>query len=393
VIRKETPPSREGGAPEGSPPGKSSGFEDNASSTYLTSDGQVPPKGWERGSDLLSDDTPDLSWLVEPVATTDATGIIAAPAKGFKSWALFDLAVAIATGASWLGTFKVCRPGPVLLVVPEGGRGGLKRRLRAILDSLGDGRVSDLAVVLVRLHGVTLKDPEDIANIRAAARDVQPVAFLADSLYLALRGADPTRLVDTGDVLSRLGDLAGEAGAAAFLTHHLNRRQDAQGLDRISGAGPAEWASTLLVGKPSAALSVGGVTSRAVRYDLTARETPELSFEVRWSISSPDPSDLSSPLDYHVEVELNPSDEAPAEGLSFVHRRVFDAIRSFGSVGATVRDIGDGLVADGRGKPLRRETTTRVLNELVEAGLIDGTDGRWWVLETAPTQTTFGGED
>jgi hypothetical protein len=359
----------------------------------LTSDGQAPPNGWERGSDLLSDDTPDLSWLVEPVATTDATGIIAAPAKGFKSWALFDLAVAISTGAPWLRFFRVRRPGPVLLVVPEGGRGGLKRRLKAILDSLGDGRASDLDVVLVRLHGVTLKDPQDIANIRAAARDVEPVAFLADSLYLALRGADPSRLVDTGDVLSGLGDLAGEAGAAAFLTHHLNRRQDAQGLDRISGAGPAEWASTLIVGKPSAALSVGGVTSRAVRYDLTARETPELSFEVRWTISSPDPSDLSSPLDYHVEVELNPSDEAPAEGLSFLHRRVLEVVRAFGSAGASLHELGDALANDGTGHPLRRTTIQRALDELVEAGLIDGTDGRWWVLETAPSQTTFEGDD
>lgn len=380
-MTKETPP--EGGVPEAGDQAKTSSPDSTA---Y---DGVA--HGWERASDLLADDTPDLDWLVEPVSTQDALGIIAAPAKGFKSWMLFDLVVAIATGAPWLGAFRVRRPGPVLLVVPEGGRGGLKRRLRAILDSLGDGRVSDLDVVLVRLHGVTLKDPRDLANLRAAVDDVVPVAILADSLYLALRGADPTRLVDTGDVLSRLGEIAGEAGAAAFLTHHLNRRQDAQGLDRISGAGPAEWASTLLVGKPTASVSVGGVTSRAVRYDLTARETPELSFEVRWTISSPDPSDLSCPLDYRVEVELNPSDEPPAEGLSFLHRRVLDALGLTGP--ADLRRLGDVIAHDGKGHPLRWTTIRSALDELVEKDLVDGAESNWWVAGTVPTQTSLSGED
>lgn len=389
MIQRETPP--EGGAPEAADQGQTS----PSSYTNLTSGGpQSSPPEWERASDLLSDDAPDLSWLVEPVATQDALGIIAAPAKGFKSWMLFHLAVAIATGAPWLQTFRVCRPGPVLLVIPEGGRAGLKRRLRAILDSLGDGRVSDLDIVLVRLHGVTLKDPRDLANLRAAVEEVHPVAILADSLYLALRGTDSTRLVDTGDVLARLGELAGEAGAAAILTHHLNRRQDAQGLDRISGAGPAEWASTLLVGKPTASLSVGGVTSRAVRYDLTARETPELTFEVKWTISSPDPSDLSSPLDYHVEVDLNPSDEAPAEGLSFLHRRVLDVVRAFGSSAAQIRELGNAIANDGTGHPLRRTTIERALGELLEAGLVEEIDGRWMAVETpaSSAQASFEGE-
>ena len=371
----ETPP--EGGAPEAPAPTRSSVAHSTAPDDTVIH----TPNGFERLSDLIFDDTLNLEWLVEPILTTDALGIIAAPPKSLKTWGLLDLAVGIATGTHWLGSFRVRRPGPVLLVMPEGGRAGLRRRVQAILSSLGDGLPSDLDLAFVTFRGVALRDPRDLATLRAAARDVQPVAICADSLYLALRGTDPTRLVESGETLNLLGELAGEAGAAVVVTHHLNRNRDVTGAARISGAGPAEWASTLLVGTPSpASLSVAGVTVRAVSFELVAREVPELAFTGRFEIGATNPSDLSSPLTYKVSVDLDSQGEAPADGLSFLHCRVLDALRLGGTL--DVRLLGDVLAHDGRGHPLRRETIGSALDELVSAGLVDGAEGLWWAAST-----------
>ena len=368
-MRKETPP--EGGAPEGPAPTRSSGADSTRPVDTVI---QAPP-GFERLSDLLADDALQLDWLVEPIFTTDALGIIAAPPKGLKTWGLVDLGVGITTGTHWLGSFRVRRPGSVLIVMPEGGRAGLRRRVQAILDSLGDACASDLELAFVTFRGVALRDPRDLANLRAAVRDVQPVAILLDSLYLAVRGTDPTKLVEVGETLNLLGELAGEAGAAVVVTHHLNRSRDVTGIARISGAGPAEWASTLLVGTPSVALSVGGVTVRSVSFELVAREIPELSFTARFEIGAADPSDLSSPVSYKVAVDLDAGNEAPAEGLSYLHRRVLDALRLAGAE-VDVRRLGDVLATDGH--PLRRETIVSALGDLVDAGLVDGAEGMWW---------------
>jgi hypothetical protein len=58
-------------------------------------------------------------WLIEGVLTEGATGFIAGEPKTWKSWFAYDMAMSVATGADYLGAFRVVNPGPVLYIQEE----------------------------------------------------------------------------------------------------------------------------------------------------------------------------------------------------------------------------------------------------------------------------------
>ncbi len=231
-----------------------------------------PVHGFSRLSDLLTGGLPDLSWMVEPIFTTDALGVIGAEPKCFKSFMLADLAVAVSTRAQWLGAFAVRRPGPVVLVSPEGGIHGLARRVLAILRSVG-GDPTDLDVAYVRTRGLALTERADVADLTAAVRESDPVLIAYDSIYAGLQGVKTSQLSEFAGALRTLSDLGQEHGAAVVVSHHFNA-QEGSGVHRLTGAGPAEWTSAALLGTRGARVVVGGITNATVNWSLAAREVP-----------------------------------------------------------------------------------------------------------------------
>lgn len=71
-------------------------------------------------------------WLVEGILTEGAVGFVAGQPKSFKSWVGLDLAISVATGADFLGYFRVMNPGPVLLIQEEDSAQMLKVRAMKI---------------------------------------------------------------------------------------------------------------------------------------------------------------------------------------------------------------------------------------------------------------------
>jgi hypothetical protein len=330
--------------------------------------------GFNRLSDLLAGGLPPLEWLAEGIFTSDALGLVAAPPKALKTWLLLDLVVAAATGADWLGAVPIRRPGPVVLVSPEGGSRSLLRRLVSIAGSLHDCRPEDLEVAWVRTKGVAFTDRRDLADVKAAAAQAGPVLLAIDSLYAGLAGVRTSQLSETGAALRAVQEIAEDAGAAVVLTHHLNRAEG-KGLHRVSGAGPVEWASAILIGSVGPRLVENGQTTASINWALTARDVPETSFSVTWRIGADDPADLSSPL--HYEVSLSPGQDS-ALGLSWSEERVHEALGMLGPSGGNLRAINNLLAADGQGKPFKHQTLREVLDRLVAAGLADGADGIWF---------------
>ncbi len=71
-------------------------------------------------------------WLVEGILTEGAVGFVAGQPKSYKSWVGLDLAISVATGADFLGYFRVVNPGPVLLIQEEDSAQMLKVRANKI---------------------------------------------------------------------------------------------------------------------------------------------------------------------------------------------------------------------------------------------------------------------
>lgn len=74
-------------------------------------------------------------WLIEGVLTEGACGFIAGEPKSWKSWVAYDMALSVATGADFLGSFRVVNPGPVLYIQEEDPPPVLKTRGAKIWSS------------------------------------------------------------------------------------------------------------------------------------------------------------------------------------------------------------------------------------------------------------------
>ena len=60
-------------------------------------------------------------WLVQPLWSTGAVGIIGGAPKSCKTWLALELAVAVASGKPCLGRFPVPTAGPALVFAAEDG--------------------------------------------------------------------------------------------------------------------------------------------------------------------------------------------------------------------------------------------------------------------------------
>lgn len=75
---------------------------------------------------------PAPGWLARPVWPEDAYGVIAAESKAGKTWAVLDLAVAVAAGTPWMGTYATGSGGRVLVFLGEASERKTIRRLDAV---------------------------------------------------------------------------------------------------------------------------------------------------------------------------------------------------------------------------------------------------------------------
>lgn len=67
-------------------------------------------------------------YVIDKVLTEGACGFIAGEPKCYKSWVGLDMALSVATGAPFLGEFRVVNPGPVLYIQEEDPPTTLKSR-------------------------------------------------------------------------------------------------------------------------------------------------------------------------------------------------------------------------------------------------------------------------
>lgn len=67
-------------------------------------------------------------YLINGILTEGACGFIAGEPKCYKSWVALDMALSVATGADFLGYFRVNQPGPVLYIQEEDPATTLKSR-------------------------------------------------------------------------------------------------------------------------------------------------------------------------------------------------------------------------------------------------------------------------
>ena len=94
----------------------------------------------ERLGSLLRN-IPNPKYLIKDILTEGACGFIAGEPKSYKSWLGLDMAFSVATGADFLGHFRVVSPGPVLYIQEEDPLPTLKSRSAKIWATKGVDKI------------------------------------------------------------------------------------------------------------------------------------------------------------------------------------------------------------------------------------------------------------
>jgi hypothetical protein len=188
-----------------------------------------------RANEFLASDIPLPAEVVSAVVHQGSKLIVGGSSKSYKTWALIDLAVSIATGSPWLGFATT--PGKVLYVNLEIQPAFFHRRLREV----------------AKAKGLTLNDQPEIWNLRGCPTDYRVLVpkirerirnegyamVIVDPTYKLLGIADENSATDITALLTMVENLAVTTGAAVVLAGHFAKGNASakETIDRISGSG------------------------------------------------------------------------------------------------------------------------------------------------------------
>jgi hypothetical protein len=185
---------------------------------------------------LLGAELPPPPELVLGILHQGSKMVIGGGSKSFKTWALIDLAVSIATGIPWWG-FNTNK-GRVLYMNFEIQDPFFKQRLADVCIAkdchLAEGELSYFGLRGKAADLRTLM-PEIIAKLKDGGYSL----IVFDPIYKGLGGRDENKAGDIASLLNEIESLAVETGAAVAFGHHFSKGNQANkdSIDRIGGSG------------------------------------------------------------------------------------------------------------------------------------------------------------
>jgi len=205
---------------------------------------------WKTWIEELDDDLPDIErladlWDTPPLLADEIIQgvlrrghkmLLAGPSKAGKSFALLELAIAIAEGADWLGW--PCAKGRVLYLNLELDAASCLRRIRDLYSALGRKPSGGAEFHLWHLRGKATPLDRLVPKLLRRARATHYDAIIIDPIYKVSTG-DENDAHSVGEFCNQLDRIALELNAAVIYCHHHSK--DSQGqknaLDRSSGSG------------------------------------------------------------------------------------------------------------------------------------------------------------
>lgn len=175
--------------------------------------------------------------LIEGVLRQGHKMIISGPSKAGKSFALLELAFAIAEGRSWLGS--MCTQGKVLYINMEIDAASFANRFFKLYDSNGPaGERHTNNIDIWNMRGYSMPLSKLLDPLFRRARDKHYSAIIIDPLYKVLDG-DENSNSDVSKMVSQFDRITEETGAAVIYAHHFAKGVggDRSAIDRGAGAG------------------------------------------------------------------------------------------------------------------------------------------------------------
>lgn len=238
-------------------------------------------------------------YLVQGILTEGACGFIAGEPKSYKSWVGLDLALSVATGADFLGHFRVQNPGPVLYIQEEDPAPTLKNRsakiwankstdkFELIHDANGAGlywlppeqdQLFDPEINAMIQAGVIISDEAwqiHLDETLAKGMDGQPYRLMIiDTLMMTAGEVDENRSQEmTTKIFKPLKILSRKHNVAIQVIHHMGKSEKSRPGQRMLGAvANHAWA------EDSIYLSRSGL--KDIRIDLESKTVPAATYRM-----------------------------------------------------------------------------------------------------------------
>lgn len=241
-------------------------------------------------------------WLIQSLWVEGDYGVISGAQKSQKTWTAIDLAVSVATGTGWLGSADLaCKRGTVIYFIGEGGPAHIVQRIEAVARSKGLDPDEDLSGLYVETLSPRLGSALDLEDLARWVEELRPALVIIDPLYLSVgKSAHAGQLNEMGELLGRAQRICQPAGAALIFVHH-NKKGSADGSDKMTGAGPAEWGRVLVVleaGRPQLDPETKAET-RSITLSVSG-QVPSMDLTITRTIGRANWTDPNSPFDYAV---------------------------------------------------------------------------------------------
>ncbi len=187
-------------------------------------------------SDIWDDIPPLADCLIENVLRKGHKMLLAGPSKAGKSFALIELAIAIAEGRKWLG-FQ-CARGRVLYVNLELDRASCLHRFRDVYEALGFRPTSLQNIDIWNLRGKAVPMDKLAPKLIRRAEKKGYIAVIIDPIYKVITG-DENSADQMANFCNQFDKICTQLQAAVIYCHHHSK--GAQGgkksMDRASGSG------------------------------------------------------------------------------------------------------------------------------------------------------------
>jgi RecA-family ATPase len=201
---------------------------------------------WEESQDVFPDimpfdaesglELPEPHEVIRGILSQGDKMMVSGPSKAGKTFALLELAVAIAEGGHWLGHW--CGQCTVLYINLELKKESRIRRLNSIYEALGTPGANAGRIHCLDLRGQSAPIDKLAGKIIRSCAKIKPSAIIIDPIYKIMTG-DENSASDVGRFCNALDGLCASTGAAAIYCHHHSKgSQGAKfSIDRASGSG------------------------------------------------------------------------------------------------------------------------------------------------------------
>lgn len=246
--------------------------------------------------------------------------LIAGPSKAGKSFALIELAIAIATGGNWMD--HQCKQGKVLYVNLEVDEASFYHRVDEVSKAM-EADIPKGNLTIWNLRGENTVADRLIPRLihRAASKDY--VAIILDPLYKINQG-DENSAAEIGAFFNQLDKICKQLKASVILCHHHSKGSQGNkvSIDRASGSG-------VFARDPDALLDLIEIDPKDVEKDIPEGSSAwRISYVLR-EFPSPKP----------IEVVFNYPVHTIAEGLEEAKEKYgADAETKRGRAAKTIKD-------------------------------------------------------